>query len=610
MANKDYDKAMDGAEVTQAKSYNPSEKDAKVVKYMEKMFQDARRARAHKVPRWRRNEELYNGDFFKPFKLPKYKTRIVANSIHSIVETVYSILTDRAPKVDIMPKMEEQVDSARKAQEAVESEMRKSKALRAVNGMKRDGLVYGNGFLKLTYTEGKLEYSVPDIYTVFVDPLATNVEDAKCVIFASPTYVKDVRDMYENGKAVQAEGKLDEYKSFVKSQSDGQGLGQATTASGTQVSGPLAATGSADRTGHSQASSNSVTDVRTDFMELGPTDEMSEKEVFGGQVLLKECWHYLDDKLYITTWAGKVLLQHSEAPTDFIPLLNFKNYADEHTFWGKGEPEVVEPLAVGTAILLSQSLDNIIYHGNPAWVMSKSLSKTPGNRPSDKPGQVFWTNGPHEMIQRLPAGNMSSSNLPLAQYMMQLTDTISGVHDITQGRNPSGVTAAKAISALQEASQQIIRAKEREVGSDAIVELYKKTLSILVNNYEEAIVIRKVNATGYEFEKLQPYDLDDDMDFKYIPGSSMPESRAQRIDQALEYVQLGLLSPEQFWRWHEKDISRDILEEMIEQKRMAQEAQEADMEILNNSTDENEIMEALLRKQAQMGAVPEEEKEK
>ena len=89
----------------------------------------------------------------------------------------------------------------------------------------------------------------------------------------------------------------------------------------------------------------------------------------------------------------------------------------------------------------------------------------------------------------------------------------------------------------------------------------------------------------------------------------MPESRAQRIDQALEYVQLGLLTPEQFWRWHEKDISRDILEEMIDQKRMAQEAQQADMDILNNSTDENEIMEALLRKQAQMGAVPGEEKE-
>lgn len=597
MANKDYDKVMiDKGDVVTPQGYEPKLEDKKLLKYMERMFQEAKRARAHKVPRWRRNEELYNGDFFKPFKLPKYKTRIVANSIHSIVETVYSILTDRAPKVDIMPKREDQVDSAKKAQEAVESEMRKNKALRAVNGMKRDGLIYGDGFMKLSYSEGSLKYSTPSVYTVFVDPLATSVENAKCVTFATPTYVRDLHDMYENGKFVKSEGKLDEYKSFVQMKSDSSGIGQATTASGGLA-------GTSSETGVSSS------EVRTDFMPLGPTTEYDDKEMYGGQVLLKEAFHYIGDTLYLTTWAGKVLLQHVESPTDFIPLVHFKNYADEHHFWGKGEPEIVEPLAVGTAILLSQSLDNVIYHGNPAWVMSKTLAKTPGNRPSDKPGQVFWTNGPHENIQRLPAGNISSSNLPLAQYMMQLTDTISGVHDITQGRNPSGVTAAKAISALQEASQQIIRAKEREVGTDAIIDLFRHSLSILVNNYEQAIVIRRNNQSGYEFETFQPYELDADMDFKYVPGSSMPESRAQRIDQALDYVQLGLLTPEQFWRWHEKDISRDILEEMIDQKRMAQEAQQADMDILNNSTDENEIMEALLRKQAQMGAVPGEEKE-
>ena len=558
------------------------------------MFDASKRSRAHKVPRWRRNEELYNGDFFKPFKLPKYKTRVVANTIHSIVETIYSILTDRPPKVDIMPKTEEQVERARLAQEAVESEMRKSKADRAVNHMKRDALTYGNGFLKITYSEGELSYTVPDIYTIFVDPLATNIEDAKCVIFATPTYLRDIKENYENGKKVQSEGKLDEFKSFIRAQADSSGVGQATTASGTGTSGGSTQTGV------------SSSDVRTDYMSISPTDDVDEKEMYGGQVLLKEAWHYMNDKLYLTTWAGKVLLQHTEAPTEFIPVVMFKNYTDGHHFWGKGEPEIVEPLAVGTAILLSQSLDNVIYHGNPAWVMSKSLAKTPGNRPSDKPGQVFWTNGPHEVVNRLPAGNISSSNLPLAQYMMQLTDTISGIHDITQGRNPSGVTAARAISALQEASQQIIRAKERDVGADAIIDLYKKTLSILVNNYEAVITVRKNTQAGYEFTDIQPYELTEDMDFKYVPGSTMPESRANRIDQALDYIQLGLLTPEQFWRWHDKDISKDILEEIIEAKRMQEKLQEQQMETLNKSTDENEIMETLLNQRAQMGAVPEE----
>ena len=595
MANKDYDKAVpDDTEVTQSQGHVPSDKDRKLLKYMERMFDSSKRSRAHKVPRWRRNEELYNGDFFKPFKIPKYKTRVVANTIHSIVETIYSILTDRPPKVDIMPKTEEQVERAKLAQEAVESEMRKNKADSAVNHMKRDALMYGNGFLKMSYSEGEISYTIPDIYTVFVDPLATNIEDTKCIIFATPTYLRDVKEKYENGNKVQSEGKLDEFKSFIRAHADSSGIGQATTASGT---------GTADGSTETGVSSS---DVRTDYMSISPTDDVDEKELYGGQVLLKEAWHYMNDKLYLTTWAGKVLLQHTEAPTEFIPVVMFKNYADGHHFWGKGEPEIVEPLAVGTAILLSQSLDNVIYHGNPAWVMSKSMAKTPGNRPSDKPGQVFWTNGPHEVVNRLPAGNISASNLPLAQYMMQLTDTISGIHDITQGRNPSGVTAARAISALQEASQQIIRAKERDVGADAILDLYKKTLSILVNNYEAVITVRKNNQTGYEFTSIQPYELTEDMDFKYVPGSTMPESRANRIDQALDYIQLGLLTPEQFWRWHEKDISKDILEEIIDNKRMQEQMQQQQMETINTSTDENEIMEALLQQRAQMGAVPEE----
>ena len=73
---------------------------------------------------------------------------------------------------------------------------------------------------------------------------------------------------------------------------------------------------------------------------------------------------------------------------------------------------------------------------------------------------------------------MSSSTLPMSQTLMQMTDTVSGVHDITQGRNPSGVTASRAIQQLQEASQQVIRAKEREVGTDAILDLYKLTLKL------------------------------------------------------------------------------------------------------------------------------------
>ena len=305
----------------------------------------------------------------------------------------------------------------------------------------------------------------------------------------------------------------------------------------------------------------------------------------------------------VATWAGNVLLQKEISPYEEMPLVMFQNYQDEHHFWGKGEPEIVETLAVGSAILLSQSVDNIIYHGNPAVVMSKSMAKTPQNRPSDKPGQIYYTNGPHERVDRLAAGNISSSSLPLMETFQKMTDTVSGIHDITQGRNPSGVTASRAIAQLQEASQQVIRVKEREVGSDAVIDIYRKTLQMLRNNYEENITIRKYNdaGTGFDFSQIPPYILDPDMDFKYVPGSSMPESRASRIDQALDFFQMGLLSPEQFWRWTQKDISKEILEEILALKEQQMMAMQQDQQTMSESTDPDEIMNAKMRLREEAG---------
>ena len=118
---------------------------------------------------------------------------------------------------------------------------------------------------------------------------------------------------------------------------------------------------------------------------------------------------------------------------------------------------------------------------------------------------------------------------------------------------------------------------------------------MLKQNYEQPIEVRNFSEqTGaYQFDKVNPYDIDDDLDFKYIPGSSLPENRASRFDQALQLAQLGLLTPEQFWRWTQKDISKEILDEMMEQKRIQQEDLERDEEILNELKvkHENEIKE-------------------
>ena len=552
--------------------------ELKRVQKLEKMFIAGKEARKHLMNRWRRNEELVNGKFLKPFNLPKYKTRVEPNVVHSVVETMYSILTDRPPKVDIMPKREDQIMSAYNAQESVDWVMSEKKAQRALAHMKRDGLVYGNGFLKIVMVNGEIEFVVPDPFTVYVDPLATSIDRAQCVVFATPTYVDDIKQMF--GKKVASEGSLDEQRSFVKTPE------------------------------------KYATD-KVDLQELesiGPQEESSKSDYRGGQALLKEAWYYEDGKLMLATWAGTTLLQYEESPYDFIPLVTFQNYTNGHSIWGKGEPEAIESLAVGASIVLSQAIDNLIYHGNPAIVMSKSLAKIAGNRPSDKPGQIYYTNGPHERIERMPAGNISSSSLPMAESMLTLVDSVSGVHDVTKGMTPGSVTASRAIQQLNEASQTVIRAKEREIGIDAVIDIYKMVLNILSKNYDKPISIRSFaeDGSGYQFKEVQPYELDGDLDFKYIPGSSLPESRAGRRDEAIDLLQLGLLDAESFWRWTQGDITKDILNQISQAKAERQRQLEAEVDTISNSTNEDEVMDSLLRYRELSGAaqqdVPEEER--
>ena len=584
-----YDSIKVDQTVESVAGYSPSKEETAIVASLEKKFQESVKARSHKPGRWRRNEELYSGRLLAPFNLPKYKSRIEVPTPFSIVETIYSILTDRRPVVDIMPKKEEQLESVNISREAIANEFENSKAWRCLNAMKRDGLIYGNGFMKIMIGDnGRLKFVNTSVYSVFFDPLATNIQNAKCVTFAVPTYIEDIKSKYENGKYVQAEGKLDEYRSFIHRAKTDNSVGQVTTSTGHTGSDSLG---------------NTITDIRTDYVEKSPLNQQETGSYGGGQALLKESFYYHEGKLCVATWCGKVLLQKTESPYPFIPLIMFKNYGDDHSIWGKGEPEIIEPLSVGTAIAMSQAVDNLIMHGNPAYIMPKSLAKNQRNRPTDKPGQIFYTNNPSERIDRLPAGDISRSTLPLIGEMLKLQDTVSGVHDITQGRRPTGITASRAIQQLQEASQQIIRVKEREVGSDPVIDMYKMSLYIIKNMYVDEISIRKLEDGKYEFNKYQPYDIEDDLDFKYVPGSSLPESRSSRIDQAIDYLKLGVITPEQFWRWHEKDISSDILEEIVKQKREAEKRMMQDQEIIKTSTNEDEIMEAKLRMSQGLGGM-------
>jgi len=533
----------------------------KIIVELETMLSASKKARKEVVSRMRRNKELYDGKILKPFNLPKYKTRIEPAIVNSTITNLFAILTDRRAKIDIMPKTEAQIESAKNAQDVMDFLYNESKLDKAISAMKFDGILYGNGYIKIAISKDNIEFSNPSPFGVYFDPLATSIDDCKCCTFVNVVYVQDIKDTY--GVDVKPEGKIDEYSSFIKEE-------------------------------------YSVTDKVTDktMKNLTPLDDSGTDSLYrGGQTLLKESWYYKDGVLKLATWSGNKLIQYEDAPYPFIPLVTFINDSTGHSIYGVGEPAKIESMVIGASIALSQSMDNMILHSNPAMVMSKSLAKTQGNRPSDKPGQIYYIENNGQTIQRLPGGSPSNGNFTMAQMLIELADKTSSIHEVSRGIVSGSVTAGKAIQALQEASSQVARQKERAIGNDALISLYKKTMHILKNNYSKPIEIRMTSddGEGYQFRKLNPYELDDTLEYKFIVGSMMPESRVARFDQAIDLLQLGLLDEEEFWRWTQVDITKDKLDRLAKKKAIQEQQMQQEMDILAQSTDEDEILDSLLR---------------
>lgn len=607
----------------ETKTYSPTYEVKERLKELEQWLSEAKEARKSRESQWRRNEQLISGDFLAPYQLPKYKSRIVANVVHSVVSTNYSIMTDRFPKVDFMPQSEESIEAAAELQETAESEMAAGKFFRAVNGAKYDLVSMGNGgmFVLFSNDTKRAKYVTLNMFSCFPDPLATDVESLHYFIYATPVYLDDLRaDFPEAGRYVKPEGQLDAFRAFIRRPNSLSGR------RGTQM------TTMTDNDGGTPTyPSGAEAPITTDHIIEAVGGEGGDEPTYGGGMAIrKDCYHYVwEDEVYfsepgegeepeqltrkvrklkLASWANSVLLQDVDAPNS-IPLCWGKNYASAHSIWGVGEPEVIESLAVGIAILLSQSVDNVVFHGNPTWEVPSSWKAK--QMPSDRPGQVLFRDGPHEQARRIPAGELSASVFNLIDLLLKEVDQVSMIHDITSGRNPTGVTAARAISQLQEASQQVIRTKEREIGSDMVVDAYRLTVELLKDNYEGTITVRKQTDTGWEFKEVHPGELSKaEVDFKYVPGSSLPESRAARRDEAVEFFANGILKDHiQMWKWMEKDCSREFLQEELEAKRLAQEELEQDLQTIQDGTDEDEIMDALIRVREALGYGSEEQPE-
>lgn len=189
------------------------------------------------------------------------------------------------------------------------------------------------------------------------------------------------------------------------------------------------------------------------------------------------------------------------------------------------------------------------------------------------------TSEPGIVIQYRP-GLPPPAPLPLTQlpnYVLQEIDRcladiedVTSQHQVSKGGSPTGVTAATAISYLQERDDSILSTTYQsiEAGWEKIA---KQTLSHVNQFWETERIVQIVGVDGsFDSIALKGSDIESGKDIRVEAGSALPVSKAARQSLLMDMMVQGLIPPEKGLKMMEIGGVTKLYEEMATDERQAQ----------------------------------------
>tara|TARA_B100000809_G_C15136784_1_gene530986 strand:- start:3567 stop:5642 length:2076 start_codon:yes stop_codon:yes gene_type:complete len=233
-----------------------------------------------------------------------------------------------------------------------------------------------------------------------------------------------------------------------------------------------------------------------------------------------------------------VVLEYGPLMNDRYSLAMFRAATEGGRFFGVSPIEDVVPLQRELNRTLSQAIELRNMHTMPNWVAPVgSLHSTPENRP-DEVVEYNPNMGPAPMRQ--PATPIPPSLFEMVASLKQSFYDISGIHEVSQGRSPSGVVSGRAIGMLSDQDQEklgpMVLSLER-----AITDAGTGSLWLWKRFSTEAITTEILgDSRRVEAIRLHASDLDAS-DVYVVPNSMLPQRPSFIREQILNYASVGLL---------------------------------------------------------------------
>lgn len=461
-------------------------------------------AMIHKAPytkRWSMYMDAYKGDYFKNENLPDYKSNLVSNYIFSVIETIRPIMLDNDPKFQSMPRQPEGLPFSNDLQEALMYEWDREGMNKKMYRELINTLVFGTSIFFIPWdSKEKNVKAIPvNPFNIFPDPLATNVDDAEYVIYASYKNVERLKRAFPS-KADKLSGSTINYSELVQDNDK-----------------------------------NARIDNQVLVLEVWTRDYQTEEHIKDNEKTTK--YSYPNGRVItLCPDLGLILSDKSNPYKDGkFPFILMKDYDVPNKFWGEGEVSQLLSPQKSMNDLNNSIIDNAKATANMPWIIDKNSGIGYG-KITARPGLVIRKN-PGSEVKRDQAPSMPMYVVNAVETYKRDIEQISGIYNTLKGDNSTGVYTAQGILALQEAGQVRIRLKVKLL-EESLGKVAQLWFSRMQQFWKEDRWLSITRADGsYDMKKFITKSLEFNYDIKITAGSTMPVNRGAMLDLMIRLAQ-------------------------------------------------------------------------
>jgi hypothetical protein len=187
-----------------------------------------------------------------------------------------------------------------------------------------------------------------------------------------------------------------------------------------------------------------------------------------------------------------------------------------------------------------------------------------------EPGLVIEYAVGFQPPQPLPLQNLPSYVTEEIDRLYTDISDLSGQHEVSNGSTPPGVTAATAISFLQEQDESLIAPHYTSI-EEGIEKVASQCLNYVKKYWDEKRTIKIVGIDGsFDVQTFKGADLRNNNDVRVEAGSALPTSRAAKQAFIMDLMKMGFIPPQDGLEIMEIGGLNRIYERIQVDKRQAQ----------------------------------------